>query len=487
MAVIDNSDFQAFIASNYIKNSKGRITKNNRPVSPSSIYETYTLYAVKEKKSLEGVSLDSVIEMVDQWIEEAEKQRENKAAAATVPYTNLIATYLDNSKDRWQISPSWDEVQLISPNGKCPMSSNVEELARYITVWANERGFKASFQQMKMFLLVRASEKKSQRLSTLFGDIGYDPTYVAKCDETIKDIWELLAIEEDLELFSLLLKHWIWLVKRKLLGKETVWEMWLNFFGAAGVGKSTLLRKLCSLIEEFYDEPEISIFADATREREKLTRMYVLNFEELNLGEKINFLGDDSIPKDVIRGMKKYLTQKKGSFRNLGGQEQTKMRMTFSAISSANDHLYDIVFDEKTMRRYFEFHCTRDKSKLDKNYYNHKDEIQKNLVAIWKGVDEFNDDGYLNISHPLFRKVQEIQDAYYPTDTTTSKWISDQNVVAGLESDTLEIYRDYSRWCKERGYMPRSQAHWMKDVQHYIPNSKTLRRNINIGYAPSED
>lgn len=484
MAVITNQDFLSFVSQVYSKTRDGQLRKGHNPVPASKVMEEYEFHAFKEHKSLDGVTVDSILETMDSWIDEAAKKREDKQK--TIPYSNLINTFLDNNK-RWVLSPSWDEIQLISPNGECPISSNLEELARYITVWANERGFKASFQQMKMFLLVQATEKKSQRLAILFRDIGYDPAFAAKCDEILECIWKMLEIEESLELFKTILKHWIWLVKRKMLGKDTEWEMWLNFYGAAGVGKSTLLRTMCKVLEEFYDEPEISIFADATREREKLTRMYILNFEELNMGEKINFLGDDSVPKDVIRGMKKYLTQKKGSFRNLGGQDQSKMRMTFSAISSANDHLYDIVFDDKTMRRYFEFHCHKKKETLDETYYRQKDAIQGELLAIWKGVNEGQDYGYVSIRTPLFRQIQEIQDAYYPTGTTTSKWIEDQSIVAGLESDTLEIYQEYKRWCKERGYMARSQAHWIQDVQHYIPNSKTQRRNINIGYAPRED
>lgn len=488
-----NQDFIAFAKMNYRIGANGTVRNaSNRAVVPNNANEDFGIWAYRNQKSTEGVTPETIAEYFKEWAQEdarikEEEKKAKKASSAGPSLGIIIKTYLSCEGHHWRISKTWGEIEyLVEGEKSCPRPSDLGQLSDFIFVWANERGLSAKKENIKTYLSTMAAAKSGQTVDSLFETIGYRKTAEAECDECIKGIHETLKINESLEVFTMFLKHWLWLVKRKILGRKVVWEIWLNFFGATGVGKSTLIRALCSPLEEFYLEAQISVFADAARERDKFTKWYVMNFDELTVGAASKFLGDtDAVPEDVQREIKQFMTQEKMTSRNFQTQDQSTRRMTFSPISSANEHLYDIIFDEKTMRRYFEFNCTMNCMDADAAYYDKKDALQKKLLSVWQGVDENKQEGYWNIHSPLWKETRAIQDAYYPTKTTTTLWVDDERVVMaepGHEMHTLDMYRDYSKWCRERGYKARSERSWIEDVKHIIKGSHTHLRNISICY-----
>ncbi len=488
-----NQDFVDFAKLNYRVGANGTVRNaSNRVVMPNSANEEYGIYAYRNRKSTDGVSPETIAEFFQQWVKETSDAREKEKQArkesnAGPSLLEVIGEYLQKEGKHWRISKTWGEIEyLVNGANSCPRPSDLGQLSDFIFVWATENGYSVKKDNIKTYLSTMAAAKSGKTVDELFGIIGYRKESETECDECIAGIHDILKIKESLAIFMMFLKHWIWLVKRKILGRDVVWEIWLNFFGATGVGKSTLIRALCEVLEEFYLEAQISVFADASRERDKFTRWYVMNFDELTVGGASKFLGDtEAVPDDVQRGIKQFMSQKKMTSRTLGGQDQSTRRMTFSPISSANEHLYDILFDEKTMRRYFEFECTMDCKDADEAYYARKDELQKHLVAVWQGVDENKREGYWNIHSPLWKETRAIQDAYYPTKTTTMLWVDDEHVVKaepGQEMNTLDMYRDYNKWCRERGYKARSERSWIEDVKHIIQGAHTRLRNISICY-----
>ena len=482
-----NQDFVDFCNLNYRKNKNGELRNSRNVAVPAQdIMQEYALYAFQNGKSMEGVTPENVLLLMNSFKEQAAAANKKDKKAARPSYASIVQQYFEAHPGLWIISHGWDEIQYTPcGNGECPRGSGLDQLTDFIYIWAlDDMGWGIEKGPLRTQLNCIATTALAVRVKEIFNTIGYDASEVALCDSTIDEIHDLLKIKESKELFRTMLKHWVWLVKRKMRGWSVTWEVWINLYGAHGTGKSTLVRAFCSFISEFFTTTDLSIFADATREREKFTGLYVLNFDELSCGEQIICLDDGSIPKDVQRELKKFITQDKGMFRNLGGQTQDVRRLTFNCISSANDHLYDVVFDDKTMRRFFEFNCTKDKSECNQEYYKVKEDLQSRFIHIWKGVDEYNKMGYIYPDHPLWDEVQRIQESYYPTNTNTRRWIDDTHVVAGGESDALDMYHDYVDWCKERCYKPRRKDKWEKDIHHYIPESETHNRNINIEYAP---
>ena len=483
--MINNPDFLTFCSVTYRSSARDGGFKDGRgtTVVPSKVFQDYSYYAFVNHKSMDGVTAESIAEHMLGL--QRQFQEAKKAKKETPPADDIIREYMKEHGNLWVISPTMATIEARDGEGSAQITAGTLEFATAITVWAqNKRGYAVTRDTIKMNLADIALNKKKRLVGDIMRKAAYNPEKVEACHRCIEDIRKLWRIEEPENIFRVVVKHWIWQVKRKLQNNPTKWELWLNFFGSAGTGKSTLLRRLCKdVLGDYYDEPTLAIFADMTRERDKFTATYVLNFDELSMGENVNFLSSDALPESIVTNMKKAITQKEGLFRNLGGQDQSMRRIVFSGISSANKHLYDIIFDESTMRRYFEIHCTFDKSEISPEYYRVKDEIQSRLLDIWQGVDESDPNGYFNEAAPEFTEITRIQQNYYPTTTTTAMWVDDQNVIAGGESNTLEMYHEYEDWCKERGYRTKSQKYWLIDIKHILPEAKSLRRNINISYG----
>jgi len=478
-----NSDFVEFFNNFYRVSKDGSIRNaSNRVALPGNVFKEYIAYAVDHNKSQEGVDSNTIAAYFGEMSHTKEKPQ-----APTLK--DIVNAYMAQMSKYWKISPTWSEIEYLSGGpGSVPVCSDIEKMAESIYVWADTKGIKTNKTSVSTYLSVYAAHRSATVVDGLFKDIGYDPAYEEECNVLLGEIHDMLKIRESKEVFYTFMKHWIWQVKRKIMGWEVYWEIWLNFFGASGVGKSRLLRALCQPLSEFYLEAQISVFADATRERDKFTKYYVLNFDELTVGGPSRYLGDtEAVPEDVQRAVKQFTTQKKMTSRTLGGQNQSTRRITFNPISSANEHLYDIMFDPQTMRRFYEFHCDMESKNVNSNYYKHKDEVQSKLLSVWKGVNEKLLEGYWNQDCSVWEETRATQNAYYPTKTTTSLWIDAEHVVSGGESNCLDMYQDYASWCKERGYKARSQRSWLEDVQHIIPNAKESHRAINISFAMGED
>lgn len=492
---MENQDFVNYTKANYRVAKDGSIRNaSNRVVLPGIVLKDYRFYAMDNGKSVDGVNEQTISEYFSGWSKEclriAEEERKERKKARKEedkgpPLGDIVSHYLAEEKSHWKISPTWSEVEYLATGPDSPpVCSDLENMAKMIYVWANRKGITTSKDAIHTYLSVLQMHMAAEVIENLFKDIGYDAAYVEDCDKILDGIHDLLKIRQSKEVFRTFMKHWMWQVKRKILGWEVVWEIWLNFYGASGVGKSRMIRELCKPLEEFYLEAMISVFADATRERDKFTRYYILNFDELTVGgTSSRYLGDtEACPEDVQRAIKQFTTQKKMTSRTMGGQNQATRRVTFNPISSANEHLYDIIFDANTMRRFFEINCDMSLDETDKQYYERKDALQQRLAVVWKGVDESLENGYWNQDCPVWEETREVQKNYYPTKTTTSLWVDDEGVVAGGESHSLDMYHDYADWCKERGYKARSMRSWVEDVQHIIEGAKEEHRNINISY-----
>ena len=493
---MNNTDFIDYARANYRIAKDGSVRNaSNRVVVTSNVLKDYLGYAIDHNLNREDVSSATIEEYFKEWssqvLADMEKERQERKKARKEEdkgpaLSDIVTEYLKEQSHHWKISPTWSEVEYLATGPSSPpVGSDLENMSKMIYVWAEHKGYSAKKENIHTFLSAKALHEAAKTIENLFKNIGYDASYVVDCDKTLDEIHDLLKIRQSKEVFRTFMKHWMWQVKRKILGWEVVWEIWLNFFGASGVGKSRLVREMCKPLEEFYLEAMISVFADATRERDKFTRFYILNFDELTVGGNgSRYLGDtEACPEDVQRAIKQFTTQKKMTSRTMGGQNQATRRVTFNPISSANEHLYDILYDANTMRRFFEFNCDMSLEEAGKEYWAKKDEIQKRIADLWKGVDENLENGYWNQDCPVWEETRAVQKSYYPTKTTTTLWVDDENVVSGGESHSLDMYHDYSDWCKERGYKARSMRSWVEDIQHIIKGAKELHRNINISYA----
>lgn len=480
--------FIRFFTSKFTINADGQaVTSNNHRKTAFDVFNEY-----KKLKEASFSDVDITLEQVQQYLQD-NKPESPKADKDVFNLREFIIAYLkvyanpnNPSKQEWKIGPAWRTIERITFG--IPTPSDISELQNAIRAYAIDHGLSkpAKMDDIRCILSDLAMRANGNRVVSIVEKVKYDPASVAIAKESLKKLHGFWKISQSFEVFYTLVMHWMWQVKRKLLGRETIWALWINFFGGTAIGKTSFLNALSEPFDDFALSTSISKLLDEERQMLKLTASYIINLDELSVNNRESLYADKEgqLGRDQQATLKSLLTQTKMQTRVMGGQRQTTRRLTFSCCSSANEHLYDIIYDEKTMRRYFEFDCGVDKVED----FSAMDEIKKHILDLWKAVDETLEEGYWNPKCSVWDEIAEEQAKYYPTNTTTGLWIEDKHVVAGTVDDHEEmqgLYDEYKDYCKERGHMNKSYKKWSVDIEHLVKGAKQ-GKHIYIKILPEE-
>lgn len=361
------------------------------------------------------------------------------------------------------------------------MAASIEDVYHWLVEMnATERmGFDCGVIKSTLFNI--AKEIHTGTVGEIKAAITYDPEKEELLNKFLVFFKQEFGIRQKQEIIDTVMKHWMWMAKRRLLGLPVVDHIMVNLYGGTDLGKTKFEENFTTPFRN-YVVPQMTFakLIDSTREVKKLTENFILLFEELaiNVADE----GHATFSKDNLNTVKAVLTGEKVQTRVMGTQNQQTSRVSFVCIGSSNTHLYDTpLFDDTTMRRYFEFDCERDKRvQAD---YDRMDAWLANACDIWKGIDETLEKGYLKRS-PVFDEIRSIQKSYYPTKSTTYDWIQ-WKVDGPGGNDKLrrigeQAYKLYNKWCRDTGRIPRNMPNWVKDIQHIAPDLVTEDGVVNV-------
>lgn len=439
--------------------------RTNRYVDTGTIFSRYS-QTMSDLGLAAGVTMEEVTSFVES---NTPKDSENEK----LPITQFINQWLVANKGRWHMSPAWKEIEYIDNGVTSP--KDLESLRADLMLYIFENNIKYGIEEVKTALNVVAMRKQQDALKSMVDNIRYDEKCVEAGERFIRALYDFFKPTEPYEIFAMMFRHWAWQVKRKIWNKDVINHIWLNFMGATNIGKTTALKKITSPMDDFKSTSTISKLFEDTKEIKRLTENYVLIFDELALnveGEASGALNGDQ--KATLKSM---LTGDKLDTRVYGTQQQSKRKITFSCISSANEHLYDIIFDSTSMRRFYEFHCTASKP----SSYEEINKYLDNSYIFWRSIDEERDEGYWDVHSELGKKVIEEQSAYYPTKTTTAMWVRDNHVIAG-NIPLSNAYKFYTNWCKETGNKSKTMQNFAADIRHILPGAVKPDGRILLRY-----
>lgn len=444
--------------------------KTNRYVDSGTVFSLYS-QTMNDLGLTSGITMEEVSEYINNNMPKEEKEER-------VPITQFINQWLVANRSKWHMSPAWKEIEY-TDNGVVSQK-DIDSLRSDIMLYIFENNLKYGIEEVKTALTVIAMNRQQNALKDMVNRLVYDEKCVEAGDRYLHALYEFFKPTESYEIFAMMIRHWAWQVKRKIWNRSVINHIWLNFMGATNIGKTTALKKITKPMDDFVSTTTISKLFEDTKEIKRLTENYVLIFDELALnveGESSGALSGDQ--KATLKSM---LTGEKLDARVYGSQNQSKRKITFSCISSANEHLYDIIFDPTSMRRFYEFHCTASKP----SSYDEINKYLDNSHIFWKSIDENLDDGYWDVHSELGRKVTDEQAAYYPTKTTTSMWVRDNRVVPG-NIPVNSAYRFYSQWCKETGNHSKTLQNFAADIKHILPGAVRNDGRIMLRYDKESD
>lgn len=372
------------------------------------------------------------------------------------------AFLMENRNKHWKWNNAMTELEYSFEKNGVTAPTDFDALLNSLKTENIKTGSMFKSEDLKTILTDIQFKAQHNALEQTVKNISYDVKYETYCNDFLKGIYDYLKPTESFEIFSTLMKHWAWQVKRKFNNKSVIYHIWLNFMGGTSLGKSTMIDKICAPMADFKSRTTIAKLFDDTKEIKRLTEKYILNFDELAVNNPDG--GDGGLTADQLAMLKSIITGDKIDTRVYGTQNQSTKRITFSCISSANYHLYDIIFDEASMRRFFEFHCMAEKPQ---SY----DEINKWIdepLGFWKGINENLEDGYWDVNSKLGKEIDSIQRGYYPTKSTLMYWLEYNTLTKGDDKPT-SIFPQYREWCKENGYKAKTLIAFINELKKRFP------------------
>lgn len=400
---------------------------------------------------------------IDQYMIDNAPPEKNNEKEERIPPMTFIANWLAEHSNLWRVSPTGKRITFMGAD--MPVDKDMSDLITEILVdvYSNNLPYRDGeiTKTVESFFMHRYSNG----LAEMFSGIVHDPKYDKAADRWLKKLYEFFKPEEEYDIFETLMKHWAWQVKRKMKGLPVVHHIWINFCGAGGIGKTTCLKKMCAPMEDVTSTTTIAKVFEDTKEMKRLTENYVLIFDELAINVE-GEVSEGKLPPDKNNMLKSMLTGEMMDSRIYGSQNQAKKRITFSCISSANTHLYDVIYDSETMRRFAEIKCTA--TPVDD--FTEINKVLDNSIYFWKGIDENRERGYFDPNSDVGRKISAMQASYYPTKSSVYEWLNETHAKAGSGSGA-RAYKSYRQYCVNCGFKPKAMPNFISDIKHALPDA----------------
>ncbi len=449
--------FIKFFNKNYEITDKGKIKCHGK-----SVYPTNGDIILKFNQLLSASGEDTVSEKeAVAWIEEL-LPKAKAPAFKKIPGLGLCASWiyscLSDDKCPYHLSNKGNEITY--RNAGMEINADEENVKNWLWELNHDKEAGFTVTDIKASLSNLFMQFSSIALSQVYEKMKYDPTHIKYVDIFLNYLYKHLDIKEDYDIFNNLMKHWMWILKRRITNQSVRHHLWINFYGASGIGKTEMIHRMFSFMKDYVAEPGIQVFNDATREYRKFTDNFVLFFEELATSDSQSGFAEDSFTNAGLAAMKQVITADYLDPRIMGTQDQAKVKIRFTPISVANEHLYNIIFDETSMRRFFDFTCQRTEAPTD---FTELNDLLSRFPDVLKGIDESNENGYFEPSSEIGKRVREIQRSYIPTKTSTNEWIVRCNIKPDVTKNkknlfTTTIYAHYKDYCNTVGKRPAAMS-----------------------------
>lgn len=417
---------------------------------------------------------------IDFTEDEVKKELQTKYTNPSAPSSNTIKdwimTQLKNSD--YKITNAGRTIEFC--NGEATTNADINNLEQYLQMInsSDNGGPGYNIGDIKATLGQTLKEWENFALQQIIDDLRFDKRFVNYTDKFLSSLYDYWGIVENKDVFNTMMKQWMWCVKRKVWNRPVRHHIWINFYGTTGFGKSEFVKRWTKRFEDFRSEGGLEIFADQGREYKKFCNNFILFFDELSQNNQTN-LADAKLTTNTLNAIKASVTGDVMDVRILGGQQQNKVKIRYTPISAANYHLYDIIYDETSMRRFFEFNVGRTERPTSADFHN-LNSILDHSVDAFRGIDENNEDGYFDPESKVGQMVRDTQKHYLPTKTTVNVWMRKCNVKAGTTSSDL-LYNEYKNWCKEYGYNPRNLEGYNEILASRFPRNNDGEILIDIG------
>lgn len=239
----------------------------------------------------------------------------------------------------------------------------------------------------------------------------------------------------------LVMKHFIWQIKRKMMDLPVEHHMMPVLSGLSGSGKSVAIRKMLEPLKELVIEKQLDAVSD-DRQYNVFGDYYVIFFDEMAKAEKTD-----------LDALKKVITASELSARPLYTNKQCVFPNRSTMIGTTNHSLDMILKDYTSARRWYQIksddHC-------------HWERINSlDYVRVWQAVNPHE-------TCPVISILDDIKDSQEDQryKNSVEEFILEREIKPSREFkvSTEVLYKEYFDWSKSGGIHPVDKIYFAKQL-----------------------
>jgi hypothetical protein len=229
------------------------------------------------------------------------------------------------------------------------------------------------------------------------------------------------------ELDVVIMKHFIWQVKRKLFKLPVEFHMMVVAVGKSGGGKSVAVHKFLEPLAEVTSLRDLRIFNDQFARR-AFARSYVIFFDELGRSEDAD-----------VNLLKNTITAPSVDWRGLGSESVHSAPQNSTFIGCSNSPLRERIKDPTSSRRFWQLDCAE---RLNWERINSID-----YQSLWRSVDENGPCPIL----PHLDAIRVVQEREIAHKDSIECWLESSCEPQPFDSEsptTDALYSAYADWAR---------------------------------------
>jgi hypothetical protein len=267
---------------------------------------------------------------------------------------------------------------------------------------------------------------------------------------------------EDSILDTVVMAHWIWMVKRKMQNLEVRYHVMPILYSTQGAGKTYSLNKLISPINNYRLNIKMDQMADP-RYAVGMSENFVIVFDELQGASRTDI--------DVLKNQ---ITAESNDARKLGTHVISKVKQSCSFLGSTNRPIKEQIVDYTGMRRFWQVDC---QSKINWDLIN-----SINYLDLWQGVDETKENGYI---YDYLDQISAVQKEELTIKDEVQLFLEDTGLIfhdpeenKGTFKTNHQLYDLYRSWRSCNGMMQQDSMKFFTKLGRFNGNKKSITKSI---------
>lgn len=264
------------------------------------------------------------------------------------------------------------------------------------------------------------------------------------------------------------LAHYLWTIKRRIVNKDTYYQMMPILFGAQNGGKSIAVKRLLQPLGNLSQCLSLPAVVDP-RAQMSFAKTYAVIVDEMAGAHKTD-----------VDALKNLITATDIDIRKLHTNTVIKVKQNVNLIGTTNRPVAEIIYDPTGSRRFYE---VRTLPKLNWEMIN-----SINYAALWQGINETRERGY----YEEFQKEISEQQQDLVGLEELQVFLDLNKVRPGTKELSAQIlYETYRAWCESNGVKNPFNSVWfgrrLSGKGFKRPHQKSLRGKNTLMYLVSED